>query len=225
MATRLSSVLVTGAEGALGGVVVERFAQAGVRVVAAHRGDPPAELKSRDGVEWLRLDLADRPAVEAALAARPLDGLVHCAGGFRYGALDQLAPADLDFLLDANLKSTVHLLRVLVPGMRKRGFGRVVLVSARATLAAPANMGMYAATKAAINSLVEAIAQETLDAGININAVLPSMIDTPANRRGMPQADFSKWVAPAALADIIFSLTQPWGDPIHGALIPVSGRL
>jgi NAD(P)-dependent dehydrogenase (short-subunit alcohol dehydrogenase family) len=116
-------------------------------------------------------------------------------------------------------------MRELLPPMKKRGFGRIVLVSARATLNPPAGMSAYAASKAGLNALVSSVAEELKDFDININAVMPSMIDTLANRRDMPKADFKKWVSPDALAEIIFSLTQPWGKPIHGALIPVAGRL
>jgi NAD(P)-dependent dehydrogenase (short-subunit alcohol dehydrogenase family) len=229
MASRLKTVLVTGAEGALGRVVVSRFAREGIRVEALHRADPPSGLGQ---VNWTRVDLSDLREVQKTLAAcrerGSIDGFVHCAGGFRYGALEKLSGEDLEFLIDANLRSTVHLLRELVPSMRQAGFGRIVLVGARAVgpgRQAPAGMGMYAATKSATHSLVEAIAQETLGTDVTINAVLPSVIDTPANRRDMPGSDPARWVSPEALAEIIYSLTQPWGDPIHGALIPVSGRV
>jgi NAD(P)-dependent dehydrogenase (short-subunit alcohol dehydrogenase family) len=86
-------------------------------------------------------------------------------------------------------------------------------------------MSVYSATKAALNALTASLAEETKSYDINVNAVLPSIIDTPANRKDMPKADISKWVTPEALAEIIFSLTQPWGKPIHGALIPVAGRV
>jgi NAD(P)-dependent dehydrogenase (short-subunit alcohol dehydrogenase family) len=131
----------------------------------------------------------------------------------------------VDFLVRANLLSTIHLLRAIVPVMKTRGFGRIVLVGAKATLSPGAGMGVYLATKAGINQLVQSVAEELKPADITINAVMPSMIDTPANRKAMPEADYGKWVAREELAGIIFGLTQPGSRAIHGALIPVSGRL
>jgi NAD(P)-dependent dehydrogenase (short-subunit alcohol dehydrogenase family) len=151
--------------------------------------------------------------------------LVHCAGGFRYAPIDQLEDKDLQFLIDANLRSSFYLVRALLPEMKKKNFGRLVLISSKSTLQAPAGLSAYAASKVGLNALVSAVAEEVKSFDININAVMPTVIDTPANRRDMPKADFSSWVSPAQLAEIIFSLTQPWGKPIHGALIPVAGRV
>jgi NAD(P)-dependent dehydrogenase (short-subunit alcohol dehydrogenase family) len=225
MATRIpQSVFITGAEGALGSAVTERFLQGGCQVIGSyHRKAGP----DRAGLRWIQMDLADAVSVRAAGAEiRKADAWIHCAGGFRWAKADQVSDADIGFLMDANLKSALLLTREILPGMRERGFGRVVLVSSRATVQPPgAGMSAYAATKAGLNQIVLSLADEVRSLDINVNAVLPTVIDTPANRKDMPQADFSTWVTPAELSEIIFSLTQPWGKPIHGALIPVSGRL
>jgi NAD(P)-dependent dehydrogenase (short-subunit alcohol dehydrogenase family) len=220
-------VLVTGAQGALGGHVARRFQKAGVKVIGLdHKSDPAVE-RSLEGVRWLRANLADPAEVKSALApvAGEVDALVHCAGGFRFSHVAQLTDADFSFLIDANLKSSFHLARELLPGMVQRGYGRLLFVSARATLQPGGGMGAYAATKAGINALVAVLAEETRKTGVNVNAVLPSIIDTPANRKDMPGADPAGWVKPEQLAEILFSLTQPYGDALHGALIPVSGRV
>jgi NAD(P)-dependent dehydrogenase (short-subunit alcohol dehydrogenase family) len=224
VAQRLRRVLVTGAEGVLGAAVAAKLIDSGVEVLGTCHRDPGV---ARPGLKWLKLDLADAAAVRAARAElSAVDGWIHCAGGFRWAKADEIGDAELEFLISANLKSALLLAREILPGMKSRGFGRIVLVSSRATIQPPgAGMGAYAATKAGLNQIVLSLAEEVRSLDINVNAILPSMIDTPANRKDMPQADFSAWVRPAQLAEIVYSLTQPWGDPIHGALIPVSGRI
>jgi NAD(P)-dependent dehydrogenase (short-subunit alcohol dehydrogenase family) len=220
----LKKVLVTGAEGALGSVVADRFLSSGSKVLGTfHRSAGP----DRPGLQWLRLDLGDVQAVRAAREElRSVDGWIHCAGGFRWAKADEIGDGDIDFLMSANLRSAFLLMREILPGMKERRFGRIVLLSSRATVHPPgAGMSAYAATKAGLNQLVLSVADEVKAFDINVNAVLPTVIDTPANRKDMAGADFSAWVSPAQLAEIVFSLTQPWGKPIHGALIPVSGRV
>ncbi|MEW5854590.1 MAG: SDR family NAD(P)-dependent oxidoreductase [Myxococcota bacterium] len=219
-------VMVTGAEGALGSAVTSRLLEAGCQVVATTR--KPVST-SQQGVRWVRMDVTDARSVQEALASLtadnvPLDGLVHCAGGFRSGPLDQLSDEDLDFLVHTNLRSALLLLRAVLPGMKARNFGRVVLVGSHSTLQPGANVATYVATKAALNALTQSLAQELRAFNINVNAVLPGTLDTPANRRDMPDADHAAWVGLDALSEIIFTLLQPATRPIHGALIPVAGR-
>lgn len=223
-----SVVLVTGAEGALGSAVVDRFAKAGVTVLATFLNEKRAEWSSSKNVVPTQMDVTDPVSVRKALTAKaeyPVDAWIHCAGGFRFTMTDQYQDKDLDFLFNLNLKSAFVLARELVPGMKKRNFGRIVFIGARATQSPGAGMGLYAASKAGINSVTEALAAETKGFDINVNAVLPTILDTPANRADMPKADFATWVKPEALADILFSLTQPLSQPVHGALIPVAGRV
>ena len=220
------TVLITGAEGALGSVVRKRFATSGFKVIGTYHPSlaipPPEEASTR----WVKVDLSSPTDVRAALSSLDgIDVLVHCAGGFRYATIETTTDQDLDFLLDSNLRSSFLLLRELIPAMKKRNFGRIVLISAKATLHPPAGMSAYCAAKAGINALVSSVAEELKTFDININAVMPTIIDTPANRRDMPKANYASWVSPSELAEVIFSLTQPLSKPVHGTLIPVSGRV
>ena len=205
-------VLVTGATGALGQVVCERFRQAGCEVIGLDRRDA---------------NLAEAASIRKFLQSTPskIDTWIHCAGGFRFAKTDEFKDEDLEFLLGSNLQSSFFLARELLPQMKLANFGRIVFVSAKASLQPGAGMGLYSASKAGVNALISALAQEVKTFDINVNAVLPTTIDTPANRKDMPAADFTAWVPREELAEIIFSLTQPWGRSIHGALIPVSGRV
>lgn len=226
MAT-VKTVLVTGAQGALGRVVAARFLKAGCDVCATDQViQEPALLKGEfgDRIRWVRADLADPASVAASIPA-DFDAWIHCAGGFRWARIEDLSNSDLDLLVNANIKSSFYLARHLLPAMRKKNFGRVVLIGARAALQGTAGMGAYAATKAGVHLLTQSLADETRGLDITVNALLPSIIDTPANRKDMPNVDPSAWVKPEELAEILFSLTQPWGKSVHGALIPVSGRI
>lgn len=221
------SVFVTGAQGALGKHVVSRFLEAGCKVWGADLRiqDPTLFSKNSAGsMQWLEMDASSSASVRSNLP-QDVEAWIHCAGGFRFAKTDEVSDEDLDFLINANLRSAFLIAREILPGMKRRGFGRIVFVGARATLAAGAGMGPYSASKAGLNMLVSSLAEEVKPYDINVNAVLPSIIDTPANRKDMPDSDFAKWVAPEELAEILFSLTQPLSRSIHGALIPVSGRV
>lgn len=231
--TQLETVLVTGATGALGEVVVNDFYEAGCTVIGADidvDGDGVQRDEARDHLYWAGLDVADADAVDTIVSGIEdqlggIDGLVDCAGGFRWTLMDDVSDDDLDFLMDANLRGGLLMVRRLLGGMKERGFGRMVLISSKSTLHPAEGEGPYTATKSGLNAVTKAVGREVADIDVNINAVLPSIIDTPANRDSMPDADYSKWVKRDQLADIIFRLTQPFGDPINGALIPVAGRM
>ncbi len=229
-------VVVTGASGALGSVVVEQFLALGHRVVGIggrHSASDSSQLeddKDRAGLQWIHADLTQPAEVQSVFATIEqalggIDTLVHCAGGFRYLHATDAGDADIDFLVGLNLRSSMYVLREVLGGMKARNYGRIVFISSKSTLHPGAGEGPYAATKAGINALVSSSAAEVKSYNININAVLPSVIDTPPNRKDMPDADFSRWVDPAKLARVVVGLTEPFGDPIHGALIPVSGRM
>ncbi|MBC7690833.1 MAG: SDR family oxidoreductase [Methylotenera sp.] len=228
-------VLVTGAQGSLGKFVIRKLLHQGYQVIATHhltKPTPAAPLEKSPTatLTWVQMDVTSPQSVKAAIQGLPpqlskIDHLIHCAGGFRYAMGDSVRDDDIEFLLDVNLKSSFYLIRELLPKMKKNAFGRIVLVSSKATLNPGAGMGIYGASKAALNALVSSVADEVRSFDININAVLPSVIDTPVNRKEMPKADYTTWVTPDALADIMVSLIEPWGKPIHGALIPVAGRV
>jgi NAD(P)-dependent dehydrogenase (short-subunit alcohol dehydrogenase family) len=219
------SVLITGAQGALGIQVVKRFLAAGCRVTGIDRIPPKKlDLPNTENLSWIEMDITNPSEVRAKVPT-DIDAMIHCAGGFRWVPTDSFQDEDLDFLLNTNLKSSFLLARQVLPGMKKRNFGRIVFIGAKATLQPSAGMGLYTASKAGLNMLTGALADEVREFDINVNTVMPSIIDTAANRADMPQADFSKWVSPVELAEIIFSLTQPLTKTMNGALIPVAGRL
>jgi NAD(P)-dependent dehydrogenase (short-subunit alcohol dehydrogenase family) len=233
MSKSIQTVVVTGAAGALGGTITDRFLEAGATVVGVdlglgHDGDVFAD-KARDNLHWIEIDLSDASAVREGLgrveeSIAAIDAVVNCAGGFRWTPIGEASDEDLDFLIDANLRSALHIVREVIPGMKERDFGRVILMSSKSTLNPGMGEGPYAATKAALNALTKSVAEEVKALDVTINAILPSIIDTPANREEMPDADHDTWVKREQLAEIIYSLTQPVGEAINGALIPVSAR-
>jgi NAD(P)-dependent dehydrogenase (short-subunit alcohol dehydrogenase family) len=219
-------VAVTGAAGALGRKVVETLAGAGWRVVGIDLGPVGA-----DGVALALggVDLTDEAAMDGA-AARieaelgQLDGLVNIAGGFSWETVQDGAVATWDRLYAMNVKTTLVSSRALLPLLRASR-GGIVNIGAAASVKAATGMGAYAASKAGVARLTEALAEELKDEGVRVNALLPSIIDTPANRADMPDAEFDRWVAPSQLADVIAFLLSPAATAITGALIPVTGRV
>jgi len=154
----------------------------------------------------------------------PIGVLCNVAGGFRMGeAVHETSDATWDFLLDLNVRSVLHTARAVVPGMLAAGGGAIINVGAAAALRGGAMMGAYAASKSAVARLTESMASELRERGINVNCVLPTILDTPPNRADMPKADPSRWVAPADLAAVIAFLASPAASAVHGASIPVSG--
>jgi len=138
-------------------------------------------------------------------------------------AVHETRDATWDFLLDLNARSIIHTARAVVPGMVARGEGRIVNVAAHAALRGTAGMGAYCASKSAVMRLTESMAAELRERGINVNCVMPTIIDTPENRRDMPDADPARWVAPADLAEVIRFLASPAARAVHGAALPVTG--
>lgn len=227
-------IAITGGFGNLGVALGAAAAAAGAQVALIGRSAaPPARELPRELSGALLLGNVDVTSFEAAREAfaaivrrcAGLDVLVNGAGGFRW---QTLADGDLetwDALYSMNLKTAVVASKAALPHLLARGGGRIINVGAAAGTTAGKGMGAYAAAKAGVARLTESLAAEMKDHGINVNAVLPGIIDTPANRADMPQADFSRWVAPAALADVIVFLASDGARAITGALLPVSGRL
>ncbi len=229
---KAESVLVAGAEGFLGRAAVEYFARKGLKVVASCRtGSDLLDVKGfleKSGLKnvvALEADLGNEAAVEKLVRdAGSVDGLFNAAGGFRFGAVTECSLADFEFLYAANLKSSFLLAKHVTPGMKARRFGRLVFVSAKGTLSlTTANMGPYTATKAGLNCLVEALASEVKGTGVTANAIMPTIIDTPANRQAMPDQNPRNWVTTAQLLAVVDQLFGPVGEPINGALLPISG--
>jgi len=223
------TVMITGAAGNLGRAVARAFAAHGARLLLVDRDldalqasyGPANELQS-----LAQADLLDRAAVDALAHDRRIDVLCNLAGGFAMGPrVHELADADLDRLFDVNVRTMLNAVRAVVPAMLQAGAGAIVNVGATAALRGAAGMGAYCASKDAVIRLTEAMAAELRDDGIRVNCVLPSIIDTPENRAAMPDADFSRWVAPEALADVIVFLASRGARAVHGAAVPVAGRV
>lgn len=226
-------VIVTGAFGALGRVAARTLAAQGAKLALVDAGPTaPQELASEFAGHLLlpAVDLADAQATQAMVASvvahlGALDATVNIAGGFRWETVAEGDPATWDLLYTMNLKTALHVCRASLPHLLGRPHARIVNVGAGAASKAAAGMGAYAASKSAVLRMTEALAEEVKDRGVTVNAVLPSIIDTPANRKDMPEADFSRWVAPEALADVIAFLLSDAARAITGAGIPVTGRL
>jgi NAD(P)-dependent dehydrogenase (short-subunit alcohol dehydrogenase family) len=231
-----NGVVVTGAGGGLGGAVVKRLARQAL-VVAAGRGIAQGELDREYGAGnalAAALDVsarADWAALLARLEAEAIvvNGAVLAAGTWRGGARLHEQPDEATWraLFDANLETARASLQALLPGMVSRRNGSIVLVGSAAAVRPweHAKSAAYAASKAALVALAQAVAAEVLADGVRVNVVLPSTIDTAANRKAMPDADFSRWVAPESLAEISAFLLSDAARDISGAALPVYGRV
>jgi len=223
------AIAVTGGFGALGTALGEVLLQAGAHVALIGRGQPPSGLSSAV-LALGGVDLGDAAAARAAMdqAAQRfgrLDGLVNVAGGFQWEKIEGGAIDTWDQMFAINVRTAVLASQAALPHLLARGRGRIVNVGAAAAGQAALGMGAYAAAKSGVARLTEAMAEEFKDRGITVNAVLPSILDTPANRADMPKADPARWVRPEALARVVSFLLSDDGAPVTGALIPVKGRV
>jgi NAD(P)-dependent dehydrogenase (short-subunit alcohol dehydrogenase family) len=221
-------IAVTGAGGALGGAMVREALKSGARVAALDRFDM-AHLAAEGtvllgGVDLTKAEDTQRAMATAAERLGGLDGLVNIAGGFKWEKIATGGTEIWDQLYAINLRTAVNASRAALPFLTHQG-GRIVNVGAMAAARAGTGMGAYAASKAGVARLTEALAEELKDQGVTVNAVLPSTIDTPANRSDMPTADFTRWVKPEALAGVIIFLLSDAASVITGASIPVAGRV
>lgn len=220
------TVMVTGAAGALGRTVVEAFAAAGAAMIVVDVAADRLAQAFGTAHRQVAVDVTDAAAVGAAIGPLAADVEVLCniAGGFAMGpAVHETPPALWEDMLGRNAVSVLNMARAVVPAMQARRRGRIVNVAAMGALRAAPAMGAYAVAKSAVLRLTEAMAAELRDGGINVNCVMPSIIDTPANRADMPGADPGRWVAREALADVILFLASDRARAIHGAAIPVVG--
>lgn len=227
-------VVVTGAYGALGSAVARAAAEQGARVALVDFGDrPPAGLVEACGPEAFvqgGVDLTDAVAASAAIDAVAdrfggLDALLNIAGGFRWETLEAGSWESWHTLFRMNVLTASNACRAAIPHLRRSAAGRIVNVGANGALKASAGMGAYAASKAGVHKLTEALAEELKADAVTVNAVLPSIIDTPANRADMPDADVSTWVTPQELAAVMLFLASASASAVTGALIPVTGRV
>jgi NAD(P)-dependent dehydrogenase (short-subunit alcohol dehydrogenase family) len=210
---------ITGVSGDLGGWVRQAFVAAGADVVGIARGDD-AEI---------RADLSSADAAISALKAAHavhgrLDSLIHLVGGFAGGVeLADDTPATFDAMFDVNVRSAFYAIRAATPLMRAAGQGRMVLVASRAAIEPSSHAALYGASKAALVSLTRSVAAENRQHGITANVVMPGTMDMPKNRTAMPGADFSKWVKPSQVAEVIVFLASSAAESISGAAIPIFG--
>lgn len=226
------TALVTGASGNLGRAVADAFRAGGASVVLVdRRRDRLASLYGDEDARtvFAVADLTDAAGVEAAVRvargrAGRIDIVANIAGGFRMGdPVHRVSDSDWTFLFDINARTMMNVVRAVVPSMIEAGYGKIVNVGAFGALKGGANMGPYAAAKGAVIRLTESMSAELRDKGINVNCVLPTIIDTPENRSAMPDADPAHWVAPADLAAVIAFLASDAARAVHGAAVPVTG--
>jgi NAD(P)-dependent dehydrogenase (short-subunit alcohol dehydrogenase family) len=225
------TIVVTGGFGALGQVVAEAAGRRGARVAALDVAAPPADLAGRLGPDALLVAGVDLSSFEGARQAMAkvkakfgrLDALINIAGAFAWQTVADGDPTTWDRLFALNVKTALNASKAALPDLLASGDGRIVNVGANAALRAGAGMGAYAASKAGVHRLTESLAEELKNKGVTVNAVLPSIIDTPANRAAMPDAQFNHWVAPADLAAVILFLASSEARAVTGALVPVVG--
>jgi NAD(P)-dependent dehydrogenase (short-subunit alcohol dehydrogenase family) len=226
------SVLVTGGTGALGGAVVDAFLAAGWRVVCTWLAPAERErLGERDGLELIEADLFHEGQVEWAVgqaagnAEAPLRAVANLVGGFLAGPrVEELTLEQFEGQFRVNLRPTFLVTRAALPRLAEAGGGGIVCVSARPAKQPFPGAAAYASAKAAVATFAQCVAVEYRDDGVRCNAVLPSVIDTPANRAAEPGADHSRWVSPAEIAQVIRFLCSEESAPVSGAAVPVYGR-
>jgi NAD(P)-dependent dehydrogenase (short-subunit alcohol dehydrogenase family) len=225
------AVVISGGTGALGRAVVSRFLAAGDRVVVpwiAKRELEAIEKEEADALRAGRLVLVEADVAEeagakrAAESAAPVEVLVNGVGGYAGGKPISETELDVwDRMYRMNVRTAVALTRAVLPGMLARQKGSIVNISSRAALDLPAGLGAYAASKGAVAALSEIAQKEVADRRVRVNTIVPTTIDTPANRAAMPNADFSHWTPPAKIAEVIFWLSSDAGATVRGALVPV----
>lgn len=226
------TVLITGAAGNLGRAVAHAFHGQGAALALVDlEEDALRQAYGNTGAkrgffagDLLQLAHAARVATSAVERFGRIDVLCNIAGGFRMGhSVHETPQADWDFLFGLNVRTAVNMSQAVVPHMLAAGGGKIVNVGAFAAQKGVAQMGAYVASKSAVIRLTEAMAAELREQNVNVNCVLPTILDTPANRGAMPDADPAKWVAPEDLANVIAFLASDAARAIHGAAVPVAG--
>jgi NAD(P)-dependent dehydrogenase (short-subunit alcohol dehydrogenase family) len=226
------TAIVTGGTGGLGAAVVTRLLDDGWRVVVPWIVERELErVERRPGLELIRADVTDPAEVETVVSAAaasdgaPLGGLVNLVGGFAMGGrVDETPVDDFEQQFRLNLRPTYLMTQAALKEMLDNGGGAIVCVGSRAALQPFKGAAGYIASKAAVIAFAQAVAAEYKDDGIQCNVILPSVIDTPANRASMPNADHARWVKPAEIATVISHLLSPDAAVTSGAAIPVYGR-
>jgi NAD(P)-dependent dehydrogenase (short-subunit alcohol dehydrogenase family) len=228
--------IITGAAGNLGSAVAHGFRSAGAKIALIDQSTDrfpklfPNLAQSPDCFFAPPTDVADPGAVALAIDEIKrrfgrIDILINTIGGYRAGTpLHETPLGDWEFMLGLNARSVFVMCQAVIPQMLSQNRGRIVNIASRAALSGDAGHAAYSASKAAVVRLTESMDAELKDRGLNVNCLMPAIIDTPQNRVAMPNADFGKWVAPEAVADVILFLASEGARAIHGAAIPVYGR-
>lgn len=223
--------IITGASGNLGRAVAENLYRKGAILVLVdlHNMEITGDFKGNDKVLSLSVDLSRQEStLEMAQSVLDrfgrIDIVANIAGGFTMGTpVHETSVETWEFMISLNAGTLLNTCRAVIPVMRRQRYGKVINIGARAALAGKALMAAYVVSKSAVIRLTESLSEENKSYGINVNCVLPGIIDTPQNRRDMPDTDFSLWVRPEALADVIAFLASDASRAVHGAAIPVSG--
>ena len=218
--------MVTGGFGALGRAIGDALLASGAQVALVDQAPVPAGVPEGT-LACGSVNLCDQHAAQRCLEGVAerfggLDGIVNVAGGFAWESVEHGDIATWERMYAMNVRTALLASQAALPHLLRQGRGRIVNIGAMAAGRAQSGMGAYAAAKSGVARLTEAMAEEFLDRGIAVNAILPSIIDTPANRAAMPDADTSRWVAPAALAQVVQFLLSDASAAVTGALLPVS---
>jgi NAD(P)-dependent dehydrogenase (short-subunit alcohol dehydrogenase family) len=220
-------VVITGGQGVLGTAAADLARERGWTVALIDHA--PGDAEAPDHLTLGGVDLTDADAARAAMQAVAdrfggIDALLNIAGGFVWQTTEADAPAH-EKMFRLNLMTCLNATRAALPWLKRSPEGRVVNVGANGAVKAEAGMGAYAASKAGVHRLTEALARELKDTTVTVNAVLPSILDTPQNRKDMPDADPGDWVTPRDLASVMLFLASPESWAVRGALVPVTGRV
>ncbi|HYY72683.1 MAG TPA: SDR family NAD(P)-dependent oxidoreductase [Candidatus Bathyarchaeia archaeon] len=221
-------VLITGAKGGLGSFITQRFLTAGATVIGTSRSISNEDFPHPNFTS-LPVDFTKSTAVRGAAESvidrfARLDILVHVLGGFAGGqTVSETDDATWEQMRDLNLTAAFYVLRAAIPHLRKSGKGRIVAIGSLTATEPHAGLGAYVIFKAALTTLIQTVALENKDSGLTANLVLPGTMDTPGNRKSMPGADFSKWVQPADVADLVLWLADERAGHITGTAIPIDG--
>ena len=230
------NVLITGGTGILGSAVTKAYLAQGDTVAVTYLFENEVERfkqynpELREDVTFLFANVTEESEVQGSFEAflsqfGHLDILVNIVGGFVGGIPTvELEEERWDFMMNLNLKSVFLCCKTIIPHMTERRYGKIINVSARAGLKGEAGLSAYCVSKGGVRTLTETLAAEVMDSGINVNAIMPSIMDTPANRESMPDEEHDRWVAPADVAKVICFLTSDDAAIINGAAIPVYGR-
>jgi NAD(P)-dependent dehydrogenase (short-subunit alcohol dehydrogenase family) len=221
-------VLITGAKGALGSFVTRKFLDEGALVVGTSLSiseqDFPAPNFSACSADLTKSADVDQTIETVANRFGRLDVLVHVLGGFAGGqTIAQTDDATWEQMRDLNLNSAFYVLRAAIPHLRKSGTGRIIAIGSLSAADPHANLGAYVTFKSALSMLVRTVAMENRDRGLTANVLLPGTMDTPANRKSMPGADYAKWLQPQDVANLVFWLADKNAGQITGTVIPIGG--